>query len=80
MRYVYVLQSERDPERHYIGSTDDPARRLDEHNSGKSPHTAKFRPWRARASFAFDDPASAATLERYLKSGSGRAFLARHLG
>ncbi len=80
MRHAYVLQSQLDPERHYIGSTNDIARRLDEHNSGKSPHTAKFRPWWLRASFAFADSADAETLERYLKSGSGRAFLAKHLG
>ena len=46
MTYVYILQSEADLSKHYVGITDDPARRLDEHNSGNSVHTNKYRPWK----------------------------------
>jgi len=76
--YVYVLQSETNPEAHYIGLTNDTARRLNEHNSGTSVHTNKFRPWKLVVTIGFADPAKANQFEDYLKSGSGRAFAKRH--
>jgi len=76
--FVYVLQSESSPEAFYVGATNDQTRRLDEHNSGKSVHTNKYRPWKLVVSIGFSDPAKAANFERYLKSGSGRAFAKRH--
>jgi len=78
MVYVYVLQSEQAPERYYIGITDDPMRRLEEHNSGKSVHTNKFKPWKIVVSIGFADAAKATAFEIYLKSGSGRAFAKKH--
>ncbi len=39
MTFVYILQSEADLRRYYVGMSGDPARRLEEHNSGKSIHT-----------------------------------------
>jgi len=45
VHYVYVLKSKRAPGERYIGVTEDLRRRLPEHNSGKSPHTAKHAPW-----------------------------------
>jgi len=58
--------------------TADPARRLDEHNSGKSIHTNKFKPWKLSVSIGFAEKAKASDFERYLKTGSGRAFAKRH--
>lgn len=78
MRYVYILQSDANPERFYVGQTTDPERRLDEHNSGKSTHTNKFRPWKLTVCVGFPDCGKAARFERYLKSGSGRAFATKH--
>ncbi len=78
MRYVYVLQSIPNPSRHYIGVTADLDGRLEDHNSGKSIHTNKFKPWRLRVSIAFEDPRQADAFERHLKSGSGRVFVKRH--
>jgi putative endonuclease len=54
-------------------------RRLIEHNSGKSPHTSKFAPWRLVTYVAFSDESKAASFERYLKSGSGHAFAGKRL-
>jgi putative endonuclease len=79
MKFVYVLESATFPGRHYVGLTSDVEARLAEHNSGKSPHTRKFRPWSLRATFVFKRGERAAEFERYLKSGSGRTFLKRHL-
>ena len=78
MIYVYVLQSEQDSDRHYVGITDDIVRRLEEQNSGKSTHTNKFRPWKIVVSVGFVDAAKATAFESYLKSGSGRAFAKKH--
>ena len=77
-RFVYVLESVSDPKRHYIGLAADVAARLDEHNAGKATHTLKHRPWHLRAAIEFVDPTLAARFEKYLKSGSGRAFAKRH--
>ena len=78
MTYVYILQSEADEAKHYVGISNDPARRFEEHNSGKSIHTNKFKPWKMVVSIGFADAAKATTFERYLKSGSGRAFSKKH--
>ena len=76
--YVYILQSRSHPDQIYTGITTNLKRRLAEHNSGKVPHTSKFTPWEIRTVTAFKIKERAAAFERYLKSGSGRAFLHRH--
>ena len=78
MTYVYLLQSIAAPDRHYVGLSNDPARRHDEHNAGQSTHPNKHKPWKLVVAVAFDDAAKAAAFERYLKSGSGRAFAKKH--
>jgi hypothetical protein len=44
-RFVYVLRSDSDPDRHYVGITSDPDRRLEWHNHGPCGHTTGHRPW-----------------------------------
>jgi predicted GIY-YIG superfamily endonuclease len=78
LHYVCVLESENDPARFYVGVTTDPERRLLEHNTGKSVHTNKHKPWKLSVSIGLADHAKALRFERYLKSGSGRAFAKRH--
>ncbi|MBI3854187.1 MAG: GIY-YIG nuclease family protein [Planctomycetes bacterium] len=78
MTIVYVLKSVRFSNKYYIGMTDDLEPRLKEHNAGRSFHTAKWRPWKITVSISFEDRARAVQFERYLKSGSGRAFAKRH--
>ena len=77
--YVYILQSESDPSRYYVGLTEDLSVRLARHNAGGVPHTAKYRPWRIKTAVAFRDRERAADFERYLKSPSGRAFAKKRL-
>lgn len=79
MHFAYLLRSETDPERTYVGLTDNLERRLAEHNEGKSIHTNKFRPWKLMTSIAFDERENAEAFERYLKSHSGRSFSKKHL-
>ena len=77
-RFVYVLKSDADPVHYYIGSTINVSERLAGHNAGESPHTARYRPWRLHVVIEFFDHKRAIRFERYLKSGSGRAFARRH--
>ena len=77
-RFVYLLQSERDPGCHDTGVTSDVDARLDWRNHGPSGHTVEHRLWSLLAVMEFRTEAAAARFERYLKSGSGRAFAERH--
>ena len=77
--YVYILQSETDPLRFYIGCTRDLRKRFAYHNRGSVLHTSKLRPWRLKTSIAYSDKEQARRFEKYLKSASGRAFMKRRL-
>jgi putative endonuclease len=79
MTYVYIIESVRDPKQHYTGITRDLKQRLLHHDEGKSPHTRKHRPWNLVAYIGFADEPTAVAFEHYLKTGSGRAFLQRHI-
>ena len=79
MHYVYILQSLSEPEQYYTGLCADVQNRLAAHNAGQSAHTSKFKPWRLVSAHYFADRDVAAAFERYLKSGSGRAFAAKRL-
>jgi putative endonuclease len=78
MKYVYILESISYPGNRYIGVTNNLKKRLKEHNSGKSSHTAKFKPWRIILAIYSVNDKKAEDFERYLKSGSGHAFIKRH--
>ncbi len=78
MHYVYLLQSQRVPKQHYVGSTANLRSRLVSHNAGQNPSTAPFRPWTIAAYFAFPATRTALAFEHYLKGGSGRTFAKRH--
>jgi len=76
--FVYVLRSDVDTARHYVGLTANIANRIAAHNAGQSVHTARNRPWSLVVSIEFRDERLARRFEHYLKSGSGRAFAKRH--
>jgi len=79
MYYPYILRSKNFPDQTYIGSTSDLRKRLTEQNAGKSIHTNKFKPWCLVAYIALPEKQLAEEMEKYLKSGSGRAFAKKHL-
>jgi predicted GIY-YIG superfamily endonuclease len=79
VHYVYLIKSDTNATRRYIGTTADLKRRVLDHNSGKSVHTAQYRPWHLVTYIAFHEKQKALDCERYLKSGSGHAFANRHL-
>ncbi len=78
MFYVYILRSIPSPKQIYTGITEDLPTRLNDHNQGKSTHTRKFKPWECVVAIRFADESKAREFEKYLKTGSGRAFLRRH--
>ena len=77
-RIVYILRSDNDPSRHYVGLTSNALERLEWHNSGPSGYTVHNRPWSLVVSIEFPTENAARRFEKYLKSGSGRAFSKRH--
>jgi predicted GIY-YIG superfamily endonuclease len=79
MYYVYMLNSRSDPQQHYIGFTADLRQRLHDHNDGKLPNTARYRPWALATYLAFSSKRQALAFESYLKTGSGYAFSRKRL-
>ena len=77
MFYVYIIRSVANRGQRYFGYTKDLRKRLNDHNSGKSAHTAGFRPWELETYVAFSDKQKALDFERYLKTGAGRGFSKR---
>jgi putative endonuclease len=74
MFIVYVLESEI-YKRVYVGMTNDPERRIKEHNSGKTRSTRFYRPWKVLLTESFQTRIEARKREKYLKSGIGREFI-----
>jgi predicted GIY-YIG superfamily endonuclease len=72
--YVYILTSAEPLGHYYIGLTANLAERLGQHNRGLVAHTSAYRRWKIKTAMAFRDRERAAAFEKYLKSGSGRAF------
>jgi len=54
-------------------------KRLAAHNAGQSPHTSKYKPWLLESYFSFKEEGVARAFEKYLKTGSGKAFINRHI-
>jgi predicted GIY-YIG superfamily endonuclease len=78
--HVYILQSESQPEQIYTGfSGVNMDVRLARHNSGSTPSTKRYRPWKLAWHCSFPDKHIALDFEAYLKTGSGRAFMYKRL-
>ena len=63
-RIVYIIRSESDPDRHYIGITNDVRARLAWHNDGPAGHTLAHRPWSLLVSIEFRTEPDALRFER----------------
>ena len=77
MYTVYILKCS--DEKPYTGCTENLEERLQRHNNGYVPATENRRPIRLVTYIVFDDKYKAFGFEKYLKSGSGRAFINKHL-
>lgn len=76
MYYVYNLQCKNG---YYVGCTEDLKDRMERHVKGQVSATANRRPVILIFYFAITNKYKAFEFEKYLKSGSGRAFLNKHL-
>ena len=76
MHYVYSLKCK---DGYYIGCADHFRNRLERHKNGYVPATRNRLPVELDFYFAIKDKYKAFNFERYLKSGSGRAFIKKHL-
>ncbi len=76
---VYILRSEKYRKRLYIGLTEDLENRIKEHNHNESRYSKNYAPWDLETYIVFKDKSQAVSFEKYLKSGSGFAFLKKRL-
>lgn len=79
MYIVYLLKSKKEPAQYYIGFTQNLDRRLKEHNNGESSYSKRFAPWEIETFLTFRNKFLAENFEKYLKAGSGQAFLKKRL-
>ena len=70
--YVYFLELKNGD--HYVGSTNDLRRRFASHQKGQVTSTRQYLPLSLQSYVAVADEPTARALERYFKSGSGKAF------
>lgn len=75
MYYVYILKCK---DGYYTGCTSDLKDRVLRHQNGKVPATQSRLPISLEMYVAMKDKYKAFELEKYLKSGSGRAFAKKH--
>jgi predicted GIY-YIG superfamily endonuclease len=75
MYYVYSLNCK---DGYYVGCTDNLKDRIDRHLKGQVPATADRLPLKLDFYFAIENKYKAFDFEKYLKSGSGRAFIKKH--
>ena len=77
MYYVYLLKCSDD--KPYTGCTSDLKERIERHTKGQVPATSTRLPIKLISYTAIPDKYKAYEFEKYLKSGSGRAFINKHL-
>ena len=78
MYYVYILLSSKS-HIFYFGSTNDLKKRIGLHNNGEVKSTKPHIPWKLVWYGAFKTEREARDFERYLKTGSGKAFTYKRL-
>jgi predicted GIY-YIG superfamily endonuclease len=76
MYYVYSLKCK---DGYYVGYTDNLKDRINRHQKGHVPATVNRLPVKLDFYLAVKDKYMALNFEKYLKSGSGRAFINKHL-
>ena len=78
MYYIYILNCS--DNKLYVGCTQDLKDRVqNRHKKGLVPATRSRLPLKLIAYIAIDNKYKAYKMEKYLKSGSGRVFLNRHV-
>jgi putative endonuclease len=76
MYYTYILKSEINNERTYIGFTNSLENRLISHNhTNNKGYTSRYKPWKIVYYFEYATKAEAMKKEKWLKSGVGREWI-----
>jgi putative endonuclease len=78
MYYTYILKSE-SSEKLYIGHSDNPSRRLTEHNSGKSKATRFKGPWKLIFTKIFENKSKAILFELKLKRLKSKKYILENI-
>lgn len=79
MYYVYIIKSLEKHDELYTGFSENLKQRIEEHNTWKSTHTKKHKPWKLIYYSAFESKKHALDFEKYLKSWSWIAFRNKRL-
>ncbi|MCR4328504.1 MAG: GIY-YIG nuclease family protein [Patescibacteria group bacterium] len=77
MHFVYILKCA--DTFNYVGCTNNIEDRLERHSKGQVEATKSRLPIELVSYVAFENKYKAYEFEKYLKSGSGRAFIKKHL-
>jgi putative endonuclease len=72
--YVYILKSILSS-RYYIGSSENPTRRLEFHNTKEKGFTSRYRPWEIVYEKEFLDKSAAQAVERKIKNWKSRKMI-----
>lgn len=78
MNYVYILKN-REKNWIYVGSTINLKRRLSQHSNGLVKSTKAYLPLQLEAYVAVKTEKKARELEKYFKTGSGRAVMKKRI-
>lgn len=78
MYYVYILQSKKDKS-YYKGVTEDLKKRVYDHNHGSNKYSSTKIPFELVWYCAFKEKSKALDFEKYIKHGSGFAFINKHI-
>ena len=80
MFIVYILKSAKQIDKLYIGLTQNLRKRIEEHNgSDNKGYSKRYAPWELETYAVFKNRLVAERFEKYLKIGSGQAFLKKRL-
>ncbi|MFA5188637.1 MAG: GIY-YIG nuclease family protein [Patescibacteria group bacterium] len=74
MYYVYAIKS-KNKNYIYVGISDNPARRIKQHNLGYNKTTKPYKPFDIILIEEYPNRLEARKKEKYLKSGCGKEFL-----
>jgi len=74
MPFVYILQSEKNG-KYYVGSSEDPSRRLLEHNSGRTKSLRNILPMKILYKQEFADTITARKVEYKIKKAKSRNII-----
>ncbi|MEQ8362847.1 MAG: GIY-YIG nuclease family protein [Cyclobacteriaceae bacterium] len=75
MYFIYILYSS-GYDKYYVGYSNDPFRRLTEHNTSTKTFTSKYQPWELATIFACSELESKAVkTEKFIKKQKSRKLL-----